>query len=83
MSALRPHPSDAEALAELRQIAEDQFARPSNRVEARRILKAYSAATCRQHQRDALLGGEVDREPLPAGAVMADVREEARGWPWG
>ncbi|WP_331259143.1 hypothetical protein [Acidiphilium acidophilum] len=80
--ALRPHPADAEALAELREIAEDRFARPSHRVEARRIIKAYASATCRQHQRDALAGVEVEKEPLPANAVMPDIRDEARDWPW-
>ncbi|MDD2862421.1 MAG: hypothetical protein PHI71_15345 [Acidiphilium sp.] len=80
--SLNPHPSDAEALAELREISEDRFARPSYRVEARRALKAYRAATCRAHQRDALAGQDVERGPLPANAVMPDIREEARDWPW-
>lgn len=79
-AALQPNRADAEALAELRQIAEDRFARPSFRIEARRVLKEYAKATCRADQQAALEGKEIDREPLTVNGVEATFSEAARGW---
>ncbi|MHB1302436.1 MAG: hypothetical protein ACYCZB_03050 [Acidiphilium sp.] len=77
---LKPHPCDAEALLELREIAEDRFARPSHRVEARCILKAYARATCRQHQLDALAAQQVERPQLVPADVEANYSDAARAW---